>query len=51
MIKMHLDDRKMECYTIQKYKKINMITTNLTGTLGNHMWQYAVCRTIAEKRI
>ena len=27
-----------------------MITTNLTGNLGNHMWQYAVCRTIAEDR-
>lgn len=26
-----------------------MITTNLTGNLGNHMWQYAVCRCIAEK--
>lgn len=26
-----------------------MITSNLTGNLGNHMWQYAVCRTIAEK--
>jgi hypothetical protein len=26
-----------------------MITTNLTGNLGNHMWQYSVCRTIAEK--
>lgn len=26
-----------------------MLTTNLTGNLGNHMWQYAVCRTIAEK--
>ena len=26
-----------------------MITTNLTGNLGNHMWQYAVCRAIAEK--
>ena len=26
-----------------------MITTNLTGNIGNHMWQYAVCRTIAEK--
>lgn len=26
-----------------------MVTTNLTGNLGNHMWQYAVCRTIAEK--
>lgn len=26
-----------------------MITTNLTGNLGNHMWQYAVCRVIAEK--
>ena len=27
-----------------------MITTNLTGNLGNHMWQYAVCRTIAEHK-
>jgi hypothetical protein len=26
-----------------------MITTNLTGNLGNHMWQYSVCRTVAEK--
>ena len=26
-----------------------MITTNLTGNLGNHMWQYAVCRSVAEK--
>jgi len=26
-----------------------MITTNLTGNLGNHMWQYAVCRMVAEK--
>ena len=26
-----------------------MITTNLTGNLGNHMWQYAVCRAVAEK--
>lgn len=26
-----------------------MITANLTGNLGNHMWQYAVCRVIAEK--
>ena len=26
-----------------------MITTNLTGNLGNHMWQYASCRAIAEK--
>lgn len=25
-----------------------MITTNLTGNLGNHMWQYASCRAIAE---
>ena len=25
-----------------------MLTTNLTGNLGNHMWQYAVCRTVAE---
>ena len=28
-----------------------MITTNLTGNIGNHMWQYDVCRTIAEKFI
>jgi len=27
-----------------------MITTNLTGNLGNHMWQYAVCRVIAEHK-
>jgi hypothetical protein len=27
-----------------------MITTNLTGNLGNHMWQYAVCRIIAEHK-
>lgn len=26
-----------------------MITVNLTGNLGNHMWQYAVCRAVAEK--
>ena len=26
-----------------------MITTNLTGNLGNHMWQYAACRSISEK--
>jgi hypothetical protein len=26
-----------------------MITTNLTGNLGNHMWQYASCRAIGEK--
>jgi hypothetical protein len=26
-----------------------MLTTNLTGNLGNHLWQYAVCRTIANK--
>jgi hypothetical protein len=26
-----------------------MITTNLTGNLGNHMWQYSVCRSISEK--
>jgi hypothetical protein len=25
-----------------------MITTNLTGNFGNHMWQYTVCRVIAE---
>lgn len=27
-----------------------MLTTNLTGNLGNHMWQYAVCRMIAETK-
>jgi len=27
-----------------------MITTDLTGNLGNHLFQYALCRTIAEKR-
>lgn len=26
-----------------------MITTNLTGNFGNHMWQYSVCRAVAEK--
>lgn len=26
-----------------------MITTNLTGNLGNHMWQYSVCRVVSEK--
>ena len=26
-----------------------MITTNLTGNFGNHMWQYSVCRSVAEK--
>lgn len=26
-----------------------MITTNLTGNLGNHLWQYSVCRVVAEK--
>lgn len=25
-----------------------MITTDLTGNLGNHMWQYAICRVVAE---
>lgn len=25
-----------------------MITTDLTGNLGNHLFQYAVCRTVAE---
>lgn len=25
-----------------------MIATDLTGNIGNHLWQYAVCRTIAE---
>tara|TARA_R110001592_G_scaffold317062_2_gene593733 strand:+ start:10818 stop:11705 length:888 start_codon:yes stop_codon:yes gene_type:complete len=27
-----------------------MITTDLTGNIGNHLFQYALCRTIAEKR-
>ena len=27
-----------------------MITTNLTGNFGNHMWQYSVCRSVAEKK-
>lgn len=26
-----------------------MITTNLTGNLGNHMWYYSICRLVAEK--
>ena len=26
-----------------------MITTNLTGNLGNHMWFYSICRIVAEK--
>lgn len=26
-----------------------MITTNLTGNLGNHMWLYSICRVVAEK--
>jgi hypothetical protein len=26
-----------------------MITTNLTGNLGNHMWYYSICRVVAEK--
>jgi hypothetical protein len=26
-----------------------MISIQLLGRLGNHMWQYAVCRTVAEK--
>lgn len=26
-----------------------MITTNLTGNLGNHMWYYSICRIVAEK--
>lgn len=26
-----------------------MITTDLTGNLGNHMWGYAICRTVAER--
>jgi hypothetical protein len=27
-----------------------MITTNLTGNFGNHMWYYCVCRIVAEKK-
>jgi len=26
-----------------------MITTTLTGNLGNHMWYYSICRVVAEK--
>lgn len=26
-----------------------MLTANLTGNLGNHMWNYVICRTVAEK--
>lgn len=26
-----------------------MITTSLTGNLGNHMWYYSICRIVAEK--
>ena len=26
-----------------------MITANLTGNLGNHMWNYVICRIVAEK--
>ena len=26
-----------------------MITTNLTGNIGNHMWYYSICRIVAEK--
>jgi len=25
-----------------------LITTDLTGNLGNHMWEYAICRIVAE---
>lgn len=27
-----------------------MITACLTGNLGNHMWNYAICRIVAEKK-
>lgn len=27
-----------------------MITANLTGNLGNHLWNYAVCRIVAETK-
>lgn len=26
-----------------------MITTNLTGNFGNHMWYYCICRVVADK--
>ena len=26
-----------------------MITADFTGNLGNHMWQYVICRTVAQK--
>lgn len=26
-----------------------MITTNLTGNMGNHSWYYAICRIVADK--
>ena len=26
-----------------------MITANMTGNLGNHMWNYVICRIVAEK--
>jgi hypothetical protein len=27
-----------------------MITANLTGNLGNHMWNYVICRIVADSR-
>jgi len=27
-----------------------MLTTNLTGNFGNHMWYYSICRIVAEKK-
>lgn len=27
-----------------------MLTTNLTGNFGNHMWNYSICRLVAEKK-
>lgn len=27
-----------------------MITTNLTGNFGNHMWYYCICRIVADKK-
>ena len=39
----------MEVILLLKINIRIMVTTNLTGNLGNHMWQYSVCRVVAEK--
>ena len=26
-----------------------MLTSTMTGNLGNHMWNYVLCRIVAEK--